>query len=138
MTENSGKRYDDTEARSLLVDYAADQQKRTRLRDQDAKALLEELAALEGFLGFRAHFSDPWELDVAIGSARARVIYTQEAGFMVYGRGGARTEIALRFNPLEQRYEAGEDTFFLPEPGKPRRRRSALAALVEGVLAQLG
>jgi hypothetical protein len=33
---------------------------------------------------------------------------------------------------------AKEDTFYVPDPGKPRRQRSALAVLVEAITSNLG
>lgn len=148
--------FEEAEAVELLTRVVADLQATDRnpAREKAAAALLDALKALSGRAGLTVKdFPNPREggllVEVRGGNAAKRAWVGKDEWGVFWvrplGRGGtfvgenAVEVIGLRLDESQERLEgSGEDTFFTPEPGHPRRQRSALAVLMEAITSNLG
>src|SRR5258708_26203316 len=138
--------YDDTEAKEILTRAAANMPEHNPARIRAANELVQSLKGLHGKMGFKFTVADhrnPREgglvVEMQVGNSMPKRAWvsTDEHGAIWVGtlsRGGILGDMAqiggLRLSADESQLEGvQEDTFYQPEPRKPRRRRSALAVL---------
>ncbi len=123
--------YDEGEAIELLTRGAAAMpgNEHHPARAAAAAALLEALSGLTGKAGFSVKEDREGGLLVEL-----------RAGDGTLKRTWVRTDRGvILVRPLKSQLEgAQEDTYYQPRPGKPRRRRSALAVLVQAIMQNMG
>lgn len=147
--------YDEAEAVELLTRTADRLQGRDRnpAREKAAADLIAALKGLNGKAGLQVgDWPNPQESGVAVavkgpnttkrawvGKDEWGVIYVRPLGRGATSAGEIVEVKDLRLDATGTQLEgAKEDSFYVPEPGKPRRHRSALAVLVEAITSNLG
>lgn len=130
-----------TEARSLLRDAAMERLRAPARANNKATevlfAQLSELAKASTAYGLRLQEQDGWnELAYGIGGHRGSVRHLTDHGIRVVGK--KHIAVELDVDPASNTLVGREpDRFQTPIPGESIPRRSALAVLVEAMLAAL-
>lgn len=138
-------KYDANEALEVLGAFAEqkDPSSSYRAKDEAAKELLQQLAALDAKMIDLAAGEDPrfrhTTVSVGFSFAGARVTYAPTQGFIAFSGNDIKVPVPLRFNRARGIFE-GEavDTSRVPVPGELKdRRRDALAVLAEAIVEVL-
>lgn len=130
--------YDRSEADEMLIDAVSRLARNRRARLKAAQELADAILRLDGFVGARVFLdhgnaNSGMKIDVQIENKVASISFDpMQATFKVNGQ-----VVDLRYNVLTDGFEGGADHYYAPEPGKPPRRRSALAVIVEAVVSAM-
>lgn len=133
--------HDLVEALSLLRERNMEQSRQRGRKDNAAKRLFEQLRALDGRydLHVQAEHPDDWnELVVSLSPARLYVSYMRENGVRVarYGEESEGAEVPLDYDREQECFVSREpERFRTPIPGEPVPRRTAIAVLIEAIIA---
>jgi hypothetical protein len=136
-------RYDADEAIAMMADVAEELAPDVYGHEKAGLALLERLEGLDGEAGFvtKRESGAIWLIlrgrDGNVVGA-AKIVREDGKRFTVTSRKGRTVEVKLRYNRLNVQLEGEDfDAFAVPVPGQPRRRRSALAVVVEQALSMI-
>lgn len=136
--------YDTAEAESIFAFAQARSSERFAVEKGEAiTALQRQLEDLAKKRGAQAEI-DPRGILFIRDRSRTVQVEEQEGGVSViqldrFGKAvGDWTAAPLDFDLLQKLYVGREeDTYYVPEPGQPRKRRSALAVVAEMVVGML-
>lgn len=133
------KQYDDREARTILA-AVVEELSPAEDKERVALQLAKELYSLLSELGFAIDSTHKRpEMRVVHPRAQTEVWLSWAGGdFRVSLDGKSGEPVAIRYDPLTKSYIGNEpDSFITPEPGQPRKMRSALAVLAQAVREHL-
>jgi hypothetical protein len=143
MTKSDGPepRYDTTEAKRLLVNFARENIPPAKPPGEAIGALLSELAAVLKVAGIAVEQSPDYRLEVAFADHRSVAVFSSQGTLRVGPLDNTKDSIGanLVWNAVAARFE-GETVEKNPPPGLTGYRapmRSAVAVLTEMVLEQL-
>jgi len=126
--------YDNREALQLVADFAERHDPDTAGRREAAKALLEALRAVPKAVGIEC-VEGVQGLVVSVDGRSRVVVCVDNGGEIVIDALPGKYPVRLQYNRVTKQLEGDElDTYLLPEPGKSRSKRAALAVLVEAIL----
>lgn len=130
----------DEEAKLLLAE-AADLQRRDAVgREQAATAVVIDLLKLNGTAGFQVQQVDDTSVHLVFPETNKKaVVGVGPQGVILVGPDKSDLkEVSLWFNRLTGRLESSEDDdFYVPVPGEPKRRKTALATVVKHALSAI-
>lgn len=132
--------YDAEEAKFLLAKAADKEQPNAAKREEAGKALLADLKKLSDVADFIVKpVNDISCLLIFPETNKKALLGVGPRGvFLVGPDANALAEVPLWFNRITGQLETStEDSFYVGEPGKPKRRQSALAAVVAKALEVL-
>lgn len=137
---STDSKYEQIEARAMLGRaYGAMKESRS-LREKAVPEAYEAVLGLNDVGGLRVQeVKEKGDLSLSLGERSVRFGW-HGTGFAVwragrFGQVSHVTEIPLAFDAITGRFEGiADDTFTEPPPGQPRKRRAALAVIVEHAL----
>lgn len=133
------KQYDDREARMILAGVV-EELSPAEDKERFALQLAKELYALLGELGFAIDSTHRQPQMYVVHPRKQQGVWLNWAagGFRVSLDGKSGEPVAIKYDPLTKSYVGNEpDSFITPEPGHPKRMRSALAVLAEAIREHL-
>jgi hypothetical protein len=136
-----GERYDSNEARELLGLAAGESDELRAKRQESARELLAELARLNNVVAGFGVLPVPSTTNLFLVLGEKSVYFGWDSGgFKLWrqdeGEADLRRErVPLRYNASWNLFESEQDDpFYVPTPGEPRRKRAALAVIIEAAL----
>ena len=136
------KTYDDGEAFGLLK--AHDQAEDISGRITAAKPLLDEFLALANRAGWRGDWQMAGRQEllwISSPNGSGVFLFADEDGIPHLSSADhqeRRRIEGIRYDSAERAFVSdADDTFYTPEPGKPRRKRSPMAVVAEAVIRHI-